>query len=210
MDIAVGGTIFVLIVLTLVAALLISRRRRRRSLGSSQKAENKRIELTYFSVGVVVAIALIVFSLHLNNEETAYANDPPPGALVVRVVGYQWCWKFDYLGHDVSASGTCNGPSGDPVLMLPAHRAVHFEVISNDVIHGFWIPYLRWKIYAYPDHINNFTATLDQTGSWPGRCSEFCGLYHYRMDFTLRVVPPAQFSSWLQAHHGESVLAGQR
>ena len=198
--------VFVLVAATMVAAVLQSRRRRRRGRPSSQRAEANKLELVYLAVLAVVAALLATASITLNNRETA---DPPKPALQVKVTGFQWCWRFRYLGQPVTVTGQCEGGSL-PTLVLPAGRPVRIEVTSDDVIHGFWIPYLRWKIYAYPGHVNSFTVTLGQDGKWIGRCSELCGLYHYEMDFYVQAVSPAQFDRWLAARGGSATAVSTR
>jgi cytochrome c oxidase subunit II len=197
-EVPIAATVFGLVVLAMLIALAVSRARRRRGTGSSQKAEANRVELSYLVVLALAAAFLATTSLTINNRETSAQTDP---AITVLVTGYQWCWRFHYAGRPVTVDGQCQ-QGKFPVLVLPAHRPVRFVVTSSDVIHGFWLSYLRWKIYAYPDHRNAFTVTFDHTGTWTGRCSEFCGLYHLKMDYQLRVVPPSRFAGWLRAHSG--------
>lgn len=203
---AIAAAVFAVVAGTVGVAFMLSRRRRRRGLGPSRKSEANRVELTTFGSLAIIAALLATFSLTLNNRERQLQPRP---ALTVDVLGYQWCWKFTYPGHNVSVTGTCNGRD-NPILVLPTGRPIRVNVTSNDVIHGFWVTHLRWKIYAYPGHTNSFTVTLNHAGTWPGRCSEFCGLYHYRMDFSLRAVSPAQFTSWLGSHSGHLAAAGSR
>jgi cytochrome c oxidase subunit 2 len=194
----VAAAVFGLVALTMLAAFGVSHARRRRGKPSSQRLEAHKLEFSYLGLLACVAAFLATFSITRNNAET---SDPPGPALTVRVTGFQWCWQFSYQGTPVSVTGQC--ASGHPVVwVMPTQRPVRVEVTSKDVIHGFWVPYLRWKVYAYPGHTNTFTVTLTRTGTWPGRCSEFCGLYHDQMDLTLRAVPPAQFDQWLHAHGG--------
>jgi cytochrome c oxidase subunit 2 len=202
----IAGAVFVLVALAMVIAVLLSRRRRRRGQTSSQKAEANKLEVGYLGVLVVTAAFVATLSLTLNNRETA---DPPKPAITVEVVAFQWCWKFRYVGQPVTVTGQCQGGSL-PVLVLPAGRLVRVEVTSDDVIHGYWIPYLRWKIYAYPGHINSFTVTLGQRGKWIGRCSELCGVYHYAMDFYVQAVSPARFGQWLAARGGSAKVVTSR
>jgi heme/copper-type cytochrome/quinol oxidase subunit 2 len=88
--------------------------------------------------------------------------------------------------------------------VVPTGETVAFRVTSADVIHSMWIPALRFKLFAYPGYVNSFEATIPRAGSWEGECAEFCGQYHFAMHFTLRAVPPDQFSSWLRAKGGPS------
>ena len=124
----------------------------------------------------------------------------------VQVTGFQWCWRFHYVGQPVTMTAQCQG-GPDPTLVLPTGKPVELDVTSSDVIHAVWVPYLRYKIYAYPGHVNTFTVTLTHTGRWIGRCAQLCGLFHYEMDFYLQAVTPAQFDHWLRAHGG-SVTTG--
>jgi cytochrome c oxidase subunit 2 len=196
----IAGVVFVLVALTMMTATVLSWRRKRRGRGSSQKSKANLLETSYLGVLALVAAGLATFSLTLNNRETLNA-DPP--AMSVKVIAYQWCWRFDYVGQPVTVQAQCRGGTL-PTLVLPTGRSVRLEVTSLDVIHGFWLPYLRWKIYAYPGHVNSFTVTLTQDGKWTGRCSELCGLYHYQMDFYVRAIPPAAFDRWIAAHGGSA------
>ena len=153
------------------------------------------------AVLTAVAVFLMVSSVSANSKELP---DPPKPAVRVQVTGFQWCWRFRYEGQPVTVTGQCQGGGGDPVLVLPAGQPVEFDVTSVDVIHAFWLPYLRFKIYAYPGHVNSFTATLPHTGRWLGRCAQICGLYHYEMEFYVQVVSPAAFSAFLRSHGGTS------
>ena len=44
---------------------------------------------------------------------------------------------------------------------------------------------------------NEITVTPTETGSYVGRCAEYCGLDHWRMNYTVRVVPADEFEAWL-------------
>ena len=116
----------------------------------------------------------------------------------VQVTAFQWCWRFHYVGQPVTVTAQCQG-GPDPTLVLPTGEPVELDVTSSDVIHAVWVPYLRYKIYAYPGHVNTFTVTLTHTGRWIGRCAQLCGLFHYEMDFYLQAETPAQFDRWLRA-----------
>jgi cytochrome c oxidase subunit II len=84
-----------------------------------------------------------------------------------------------------------------PVLEVPTGETVRFNLTSDDVVHSFWVPQFLFKRDVIPDHPNHFEVTLTQTGTFTGHCSELCGLYHSRMLFTLKIVTPAQFKTWI-------------
>jgi len=50
-----------------------------------------------------------------------------------------------------------------------------------------------FKRDVIPGHPNHFEVTPIKTGTFIGRCTELCGVYHSRMLFTVKIVTPAQF-----------------
>jgi cytochrome c oxidase subunit 2 len=193
-DTTIAAVVFGLVVLVMLAALLLSRRRRRRGRDPSRRAEASSLEIGYVTALAGIVAFLIVSSLTANGRELP---DPPKPAVRVQVTAFQWCWRFHYQGHPVTVTGQCQGGSV-PTLVLPAGEPVELDVTSIDVVHAFWLPYLRFKTYAYPGHTNSFTTTLLHTGRWLGRCAQLCGLYHYQMDFYVQVVSPAAFRQFLR------------
>lgn len=163
-------------------------------------------EAAYLSVVGCVAGFLIWFSIH-QNAASPDAQSHLPYKVTVDVTAFQWCWRFAYPGTPVSVTADCIG-GHYPTLVVPAGESVRFNVTSNDVIHGFWIPYERFKIWAYPDWTNTFEAVFAKPGRFFGECSEFCGDYHYAMKFEVEALPPAQFRGWLasEEHNPRTVL----
>ena len=97
-----------------------------------------------------------------------------------------------YLNFDkVETIGTSNEI---PMLVLPAHKRIEFQLASADVVHAFWVPEFLFKRDVMPDpqanHSDNmFQVTeIEKTGAFVGRCAELCGTYHSMMNFEVRVV----------------------
>src|SRR5438309_1316181 len=63
---------------------------------------------------------------------------------------------------------------------------------------------LVWSIVRYrmrnaiPGHPTTFTFTASKLGTFPGQCTEFCGLWHSRMTFYLKVVNPSDYATWVK------------
>ena len=49
----------------------------------------------------------------------------------------------------------------------------------------------EFKRDVIPDHPNHFEVTPTKTGTFIGRCTELCGVYHSRMLFRVKIVTPA-------------------
>lgn len=195
---AIAWVVFGLVALTMLTALVLSRWRRQRGREPSKRMEANKLEIGYLAVLSGIVAFLMVTSLTGNSKELP---NPAKPVLRVQVTGFQWCWRFHYEGQPVTVTGQCRG-GPYPTLVLPAGEPVELDLTSIDVIHAFWLPYLRFKMYAYPDHVNSFTTTLTQTGRWLGRCAQLCGLYHYDMNFYVQVVSPAAFGQFLRSHGG--------
>lgn len=196
LDAEIAGAVFLTVVTLMVVAFVLGRKSRRRH--AARRHEWTLVESTYTVAVLLMAVFLVWLSITNNTKESAFDRKRPQ--LVVRVVGFQWCWRFEYLHQGVTSTGTCRGGRDLPTLELPTHEVIRLDVTSQDVVHEFWVPHMRNKIMAFPNHVNGFDVTFDRTGTWSGHCAEFCGLYHSFMLFTMKVVDQATFHHWLATH----------
>jgi cytochrome c oxidase subunit 2 len=141
---------------------------------------------------VVAAVVALILTRTFTTEADVDRVTPEPER--IRVVGFQWGWRFDYVKEGVRVAGNSNAP---PTFAVPVGQPVQFSVTSRDVIHSFWIPEQRFKRDAFPDRTSEFNLTFDTPGLNDGRCAEFCGLRHDAMLFNVLALPPDQFSSWV-------------
>jgi cytochrome c oxidase subunit II len=169
----------------------------------------------------LAALAILFAGLTIKAERlwaaTRYTGASPT-ALQIEVTGVQFAWYFRYPGPDATfgitrpqfvAPGEGNPLGLDPTdphsaddqvtseLVLPTGREVDLRLNAQDVIHGLSIPELRLKQNAVPGqtiHVH-FTPTIP--GTYAILCTQLCGLGHYRMNATLRILPPDQFNAWL-------------
>ncbi len=146
-------------------------------------------------------------------------------ALQIEATGVQFAWYFRYPGPDATfgvtrpqliAPGEGNPLGLDPTdphspddiisseLVLPANREVDLRLRAQDVIHGFFIPELRLKQNAVPGQTIHIHFTPTTPGTYAILCTQLCGAGHYRMNATLRILPPGQFAAWQAAHQKES------
>jgi heme/copper-type cytochrome/quinol oxidase subunit 2 len=198
----IAEVVFGLVVALMVAAMVISWLRRRRKRPAARRSEANPLEIGY----ALALVGMIVYLVMLSFSANASFWRDPPAALHVRVTAFQWCWRFQYAGQPVSIRGSCAG-GAVPTLVLPAGEPVRVDLASSDVIHAFWVPALKFKMDIYPGHVNSFTFTL-RDGRWIGRCTQFCGLYHYGMMFYLQAVPREQFYRWLHARAHPAAVRG--
>jgi cytochrome c oxidase subunit II len=156
-----------------------------------QTRSNIPVEVLYTLVPVAIVVGLFVLSYRAEVRVEAPAEQP---AVTVSVTAFDWSWRFDYGGTDVSVIGT---PDEPPEMVLPVGRPVRIELTSTDVIHAFYVRDFLFKRDAIPGRTTSFDLTLDRAGVYRGQCAEFCGLDHYRMRFTVRGVSGDEFDEWL-------------
>jgi cytochrome c oxidase subunit II len=163
---------------------------------------NMPIEILYTVVPFVLIAVLFYYTA--KDENTVDAIPAHPN-VTVDVTGFQWSWEFNYPGYNVTTDGQMWNPQETdsqnekdlPLLVIPDNESVEFNLTSPDVIHAFWVPEFLFKRDVIPGHPNHFAITPTKTGTFIGHCSELCGLYHSRMLFTLKIVTPAQFQTWI-------------
>jgi cytochrome c oxidase subunit II len=163
---------------------------------------NMPIEILYTVVPFVLIAVLFYYTA---KDENTIDSIPAKPAVTVNVTGFQWSWEFNYPQLGITTDGAMWNPqltdaqneAAMPVLEIPVGQSVNFNLTSPDVIHAFWVPEFLFKRDVIPGHPNHFSITATKTGTFTGHCSELCGLYHSRMLFTLKIVTPAQFQTWV-------------
>ncbi len=190
-----GSVIAALAVGVLVWGLIgwaLIRYRRRGDSVPDQSPYNIPIEILYTVVPVVIVAVLFFFTLR---TERAVTHNPGPPDVTVEVIGFQWQWQFRYPEEGITVTGASVGEP--PEMVLPVGQRVRFELRATDVAHSFWVPRFLAKKDLIPGLRNSMTVDTTERGRYVGRCAEFCGLDHWRMNFAVRVVRPAEYRRWL-------------
>jgi cytochrome c oxidase subunit 2 len=194
----IAGIVFVVVCLAVTLALLLSRKR---SGDTRRRDAHPVVEVGYAVLLAAVAGAIAFITASAHNALSASVvpqGATPESSTRIDVDSFQWCWRFHYAQADRSVTGVCDsGGQNLPTLVVPVGQPVQLRVTSTDVQHSFWIPDLRVKVDAFPDHVNTVTLNFDQAGQWLGRCAEYCDLFHSTMQFFVRAVPADQYQQWL-------------
>ena len=152
----------------------------------------------------VIEMGLIVFSTLLlviiaipTVQGIAYQEDTPDreNALVVRVTGYQWWFKFDYPQLSLVTANE---------MVIPTNRPIHIELRTLDVIHSFWVPKLAGKKDLMPNRANHMWLEAEKSDYYWAQCAEYCGESHANMKFRVISLEPAAFAEWEQRQRSEA------
>jgi cytochrome c oxidase subunit II len=162
-----------------------------------QTRANMAIEITWWALPTLLVVVLIVSTIG-----TLARVDEAPGddALIVEVDAFQWGWRFEFPDAGVTVAGTAIDP---PRIQLPLDRPVTFVLLSEDVVHSFYVPRFLMKRDNVPGQENRMTVTIDERGTYAGQCGEFCGLLHQGMRFEIDAVPADAFEAWLAEQGAE-------
>ena len=182
--------VFALVLLGTIVPLFVFRARRRGE--PSDREEPPWLPIGY--AAVLVAIVALLVTLTFNAQDKISAKVTHPG-LQVNVRAAKWNWRFDYPAQHISQIG---GDSTPTSLVVPSGTDVRFNLTSLDVIHSFWIPYVRFKRDAFPRRTTSFVLSFPGVGyHTAGRCAEYCGLKHDQMIFTVEVMSRNDFNAWV-------------
>jgi cytochrome c oxidase subunit 2 len=169
--------------------------------------ENVPIEILYTTIPFVIVLFLFFFTVLTENNVDAIqpvnATFTSTGKPVVdvTVTAFQWGWRFDYPNLNVGVAGeTTNGPGNHgPQMVVPVGETVQVTLVSDDVIHGFYVRDFNFSRYALPGVTNRFDLNVINAGTYNGQCTQICGLYHSEMLFTVRAVSPPAFAQWAKS-----------
>ena len=121
---------------------------------------------------------------------------PPNGkSLHITVIGRQYIWQYVYPG--ASEPDGLGAPYSYEEMVVPTNTTVTLDIVSEDVVHSWWIPELGGKFQAVPGYHNYSWFKVSKPGIYRGQCAALCGRGHARMIATVKAVPPAQFEAWL-------------
>lgn len=192
-----GVFVTALVVLAIVWGLILwsivaYRKRGRDSAPPKQTQYHIPLEISYTIIPVVIVAVIFFFVVRVENRVDSTSATP---AVSVRVEGFQWGWRFTYLDATGAAIGSpiIGDQFSEPVLTLPEGETVRLQLVSDDVIHSFFVPDFLFKRDVIPRVNNVVELYVDKTGTFQGHCAEFCGLHHADMNFLVKAVPKDQF-----------------
>ena len=158
------------------------------------------IEIVYTIIPFIIVAVMFYYTA---KKESVISQKTTIAAHEISVTGIQWSWQFAYpeAGANAIVTGTTAKP---PTLVVPLGELVRYTLKSHDVVHGFWIPAFMIQIQTLPGVTNHLEFTANKLGEFRGRCNILCGRAHSQMLFTLKVVTPSQYATYLESIKGGS------
>lgn len=173
-----------------------------------------KIEIIWAVIPFLILVAMAIPATIV----TAKMYDDSKADLNIKVVGYQWKWKYEYLDQGISYFSVLSTPKAqlknkakkgkwyllevDKPLVVPIHKKIRFLVTSNDVIHSWWVPALGIKRDAIPGFIHEAWARIEKPGTYRGQCAELCGMDHGYMPIVVVAKTQEDFEKWVAEQQG--------
>ena len=195
--------------------------RKSRGYVAAKFSHSTRAEIIWTAIPVLILVVMAVpATTALVKMEDASGTE-----MTVKITGFQWRWKYEYLDQDISFISTLDAASNaarqlnsdiepesvpnyllevDHPLVLPVGKKIKFLITADDVIHSWWVPELGWKRDAIPGFINEAWTNIDEPGTYRGQCAELCGKDHGFMPIVIIALPEAEFEAWAEAQLADS------
>lgn len=181
---AVTGAVTLLIAFLLVFFSVRYRRQKVRERGSRlSKKTQTRMEIAWTILPLLVFLVFFGWGadLYLRLEQA------PADPLQLQGIAKQWMWKFQHP----------DGQREINELHVPLNRPVQITLVSQDVIHSFFVPAFRVKQDVLPGRYTQVWFEPIKTGEYHLFCAEFCGTEHSQMRGRVIVMEQAEYQQWL-------------
>ncbi len=179
-------------------------------------------EVTWTIIPVLILIAMAVPA----TKTLIFMEQTGDSEMTIKVTGYQWKWKYDYLEEDISFFSSLAKDSNlarqrdaqispesvdnylldvDNPVVVPINTKIRILTTAADVNHAWWVPDLGWKRDAIPGFINDNWTYIEKPGVYRGQCAELCGKDHGFMPIVLNAVSKEEYATWVQEMKAETV-----
>jgi cytochrome c oxidase subunit 2 len=153
---------------------------------SNPPYHNMKLELTWSVIPAIMSFGVFYWAADLFVDMQKPID--PKSALNIYVIGKQWMW---HLQHPT-------GQRENNELHIPKGRAIQLTMISQDVLHSFFVPEFRIKKDVLPGRYTTQWFIPTKTGKFHLLCTEFCGAEHSKMGGSVYVMEPEDYEEWLR------------
>ena len=207
--VAIGASVFSVMIYAMI------NHRKSKGVVPATFHENTKIEIIWTVIPFLILMGMAVPAtkvlMKMNDSGTADVN--------IKVTGYQWKWRYDYLDEGIHFFSNLSTPQDqihnkapkgkwyllevDKPLVVPVHKKIRLLITSNDVNHSWWVPDLGIKMDAIPGYIHEAWTRIDKPGTYRGQCAELCGMNHGYMPIVVIAKTDADYQSWVKAQRGD-------
>lgn len=187
--------------------------RKSRGHDAAKFSHSTKAEIIWTIIPVLILVGMAIPA----TKALVLMEDFTGAEMTVKITGFQWRWKYEYLDQDISFISSLDPDSNaarqldsgiapesidnylldvDHPLVLPVGRKIKFLITADDVIHSWWVPALGWKRDAIPGFINEAWTNIEKPGTYRGQCAELCGKDHGFMPIVVVALAQDEFDAW--------------
>lgn len=149
---------------------------------------------------VFCTIDLVIEHLSFRDLKETFWNFPQgKDVLKIEIMPQQFAWNFRYAGPDGEFNTNDDIVAPLSQMHVPVNTPIVVQMQPFDVVHSFYVPYLRIKQDATPGIVTTFWFNATKPGAYEIACSALCGNGHYKMRGKLTVESKEEFDTWLKA-----------
>lgn len=202
--VGIGVIVFSIMIFSMIV------HRKSRGVKAANFHESTKLEIVWTAIPIAILIAMAWPA----TKTLVKLYDTSEADMDIVITGYQWRWKYDYIGEDVSFFSSLSTPRDqiegrapkgphyllevDEPMVVPVNKKIRLLITSNDVIHAWWVPDLGVKRDAIPGFIKETWATIIEPGIYRGQCAELCGRDHGFMPIVVEAKSEEDYRAWLQ------------
>jgi len=160
-----------------------------------QITQNPPVEYTWTILPLIIFLGMFGWGAKMYFD----VEQPVSNTIDVFVVAKQWMWKIEHP----------NGIREINELHVPINRAVRLTMISEDVIHDFYVPAFRTKQDVLPNRYMTIWFKANRPGKYHLFCAEYCGAKHSGMIGWVYVMNSHDYQLWEQQSGSEGSLASR-
>ena len=201
----VGTFVFLAVASVMAWVVLVNRAAKYDESDAEPVEGNTRLEVIWTAIPFLLVMAIAVYAIQVNSrlgilgpmehiharspveQAGGYRGDRLPAAQV-EVIARQWSWEFRYPAAGVSSTE----------LHLAVDQPVTFRLVSDDVLHGFYVPAFRLKQDVIPGRAIDFSLTPTREGRYRLRDSQFSGTWFAANQADVVVESREAHQAWLK------------
>lgn len=175
---------FTIVVFSMVLFFVVKYRRGKKADRSNPVHDHLKVELTWTIIPTILGLLIFVWGAQVFVQQRTIPED----ALEIHVIGKQWMWHVQHP----------DGTLENNEIHIPKGVPIKLTMISQDVVHGLYIPQFRVQYHVVPGRYTTTWFQATKTGRFNLFCSMHCGTQHSEMGGYVYVMEPEEYAAWLE------------
>ncbi len=175
---------FTVVVSAMIIIFAVKFRRGKKADRSNPQHHSVRLEMILMLGPLFLALAIFAWGTAIFIDQ----RTPPKDSMELFVIGKQWMWHVQHKASGIRENNEIHVPVDTPVRVT---------LISQDVIHGFYVPEFRQQYHVVPGRYGMTWFKPTKIGKYHLFCTIHCGTQHSEMGGYVYVMSKEDFAKWV-------------